>query len=375
MNIQKACRILCSRVLLVLVAGLAFAPPAHAAGGSLSRKQSTTYTVVFHSGKKGATVSQKFRYGAKKPLRGNTFSKKGRVFRGWSRKATGSVAYRDRQVVCDLAPKSKTKVHLYARWAVRKYYVRFDANGGKGSMADQKLAYGKAARLKGNTFSRKNYVFLGWAKSAKAATPTYKSGQSVKNLTHKGGVVMLYAVWAKLGKENVVLCLGDSITRGIRCEGLPYPSRLAKLCGRKVVNYGNGGKTAAYGASIAEKALIAEGPGAVCILFGANDAVQNIHHRTVKENLRSIIRLCRQYNATPIIATPTPQIWDHAPYNENIKVIAADVRALAREEGAILVDLNVAFGDGRKYLNPDDGLHLSNAGGDLMAREFYRALP
>ena len=54
--------------------------------------------------------------------------------------------------------------------------------------------------------------------------------------------------------------------------------------------------------------------------------------------------------------------------------IAQHVRALAREEGVPLVDLNAAFGDGKKYLNPSDGLHLNNAGGDLVARKFNEAI-
>jgi lysophospholipase L1-like esterase len=241
-------------------------------------------------------------------------------------------------------------------------------------MADQKFAYGKAKCLRKNTFKRTGYAFLGWAKSAKATKATYKNRKKVKNLSTTGGIVILYAVWNKLGKKNVVLCPGDSITKGIRCEGLPYPTRLANLCGRKVVNYGNGGKTSAYGAGIAESALIQEGPGTVCILFGANDATQNAYHLDVKENLRTIISLCRKYKATPVIATPTPQIWDHARYNANVKLLAADVRALGREERITVVDLNLAFGNGKKYLNPLDGLHLSDAGGDLMANMFYEAI-
>ncbi len=366
----KSCRVLFSRLAGVLLAACAVAP-LHAADSS---QPAISYTVVFHASAKGATVSQTFRYGKKKALRANTFAKTGHAFKGWSPKVSGPVAYGDRQVVYNLASKSGAKVHLYAQWAAIRYSVRFNPNKGVGTMADQKFVYGKAKRLRKNTFKRKGYAFLGWAKSATAKKATYKNRKAVKNLSNKGGVVVLYAVWNKLGKKNVVLCLGDSITRGIRCEGLPYPTRLAKLSGRKVVNYGNGGKTSAYGAGIAKRALIAEGPGTVCILFGANDAVQNAYHLDVKENLRHIIRLCRQYAATPVIATPTPQIWDHAQYNANVKLLAADVRALGREEHVAVVDLNMAFGNGKRYINPLDGLHLSDAGGDLIANMFYKAI-
>jgi lysophospholipase L1-like esterase len=183
----------------------------------------------------------------------------------------------------------------------------------------------------------------------------------------------LYAVWKKIGDPNVVLCLGDSITEGYRCIGLPYPSRLASMSGKSVRNYGKGGKLASYGAGIAEQALQKENPGIVCILFGANDAIHHVSPSETKENLRKIIRLCRKYNAQPIIATPTPQIGSHERFNSGVKAIASQVRSLAREENVTLVDLNSAFGSGKSYLNPADGLHLSDAGGNLMAREVYKA--
>jgi lysophospholipase L1-like esterase len=201
----------------------------------------------------------------------------------------------------------------------------------------------------------------------------YTNRQAVRSLTCNGGIVTLYAVWVKLGDPGVVLCLGDSITAGMYCYGLPYPSRLARLCGRSVKNYGKGGQTAAWGASVIEGALRREGPGFVCVLFGAND-VHGGAAAATKENLRKIIRLCRQYHATPIIATPLPQRGKWARYNDKVRALANQIRSLAREESVPLVDLNSAFGDGSKHLNPSDGLHLNDAGGNLVAGQFNAAL-
>ncbi len=80
----------------------------------------------------------------------------------------------------------------------RTYKVAFYANakGVQGKMSAQKMTYGKAAKLQKNAFTRKGYVFLGWAKSAKGAV-AYKNTASVKNLMADGGTVKLYAVWAK----------------------------------------------------------------------------------------------------------------------------------------------------------------------------------
>jgi uncharacterized repeat protein (TIGR02543 family) len=85
-------------------------------------------------------------------------------------------------------------------WTPVTYTVRFDANGGtlaKGKkMSAQTFTPGKAATLRGNAFTRKGYVFIGWAKR-KDGPVAYKNGQSVKNLGKAGKTVTLYAVWAK----------------------------------------------------------------------------------------------------------------------------------------------------------------------------------
>ncbi len=333
------------------------------------------YTVVFDAnGATGSMADQTQYYNKKAQLPKNTFKYSGYVFMGWAKSKDGKVKYKNGATVKNLSSRNGAIVRLFARWAVKNYTIHFDANGGKGLMDDQAFSYGAAAKaLNKNVFTNGDQVFLGWARSATAKEPEFSNGKAVRNLTETGGVVTLYAIWRKLGDPNIVLCLGDSITEGYRCIGLPYPSRLAQLSGRTVRNYGKGGKLASYGASIAEDALRRENPGIVCILFGANDAIHHVSSSTTKENLRRIIRLCRKYNAKPIIATPTPQIGSHARFNSGVKAIASQVRSLAREENVALVDLNSAFGDGKKYLNPADGLHLSDAGGSLMAREFYRA--
>ena len=48
---------------------------------------------------------------------------------------------------------------LYAHWSANQYFVSYDANGGRGSMADQVCMYGTALNLRKNTFSRDGYRF------------------------------------------------------------------------------------------------------------------------------------------------------------------------------------------------------------------------
>ena len=94
---------------------------------------------------------------------------------------------------------------LYALWAVPKYRVKYNRNGGtlpKGrKMAAQTLTYGTAAKLCKNVFKApKGKVFAGWAVSkanAKKGVIAYENAQKVSNLRTDGKTTTLYAVWAK----------------------------------------------------------------------------------------------------------------------------------------------------------------------------------
>ena len=55
----------------------------------------------------------------------------------------------------------------YAQWrptstGTKSYYIRYDANGGKGSMADTKVVYGTSTAIRSNTYTRDGYTFGGW---------------------------------------------------------------------------------------------------------------------------------------------------------------------------------------------------------------------
>ena len=59
------------------------------------------------------------------------------------------------------------------------YKVRYNANGGSGTMTDQSFTYNTAQNLKSNTFKRAGYYFTGWNGNG----TNYTNGQSVINLT------------------------------------------------------------------------------------------------------------------------------------------------------------------------------------------------
>ncbi len=92
------------------------------------------------------------------------------------------------------------------------YSVKFNANGGTGTMANESFTSGTAQALTANAFTRTGYTFQGWATSASGAK-VYNDGQSVSNLTETiGGVVNLYAVWKARLYMVINLSSGSSST-------------------------------------------------------------------------------------------------------------------------------------------------------------------
>ena len=333
------------------------------------------WTVRFHAnGGTGTMADETFVWGSRRALTANAFSRSGYEFVGWSRRKGGQVEFTNKQAVSNLASAPNGVVTLYAVWQGVFYTVVFHSEFHHGTTMRQTLRYGTKEALRANPFTCSGHEFAGWSKTPGGALFKHDR-QEVQNLTPDAGrEIHLYALWAVVNDPGVVLCLGDSITQGYACAGLPYPARLARLSGLTVINRGVGGTTSGDGLRTAERNIVAAQAATVCIQFGANDAIHGISARTTKENLRQIIRLCRKYDCRPILATPTHQSGRHARFNDGVNDIVAAVRALAREEDVTLVDLNAAFGGNDRYLNPDDGLHLSEAGGDLMARMFYEAL-
>ena len=99
-------------------------------------------------------------------------------------------------IVTDTAPENALgDVTLTALWDQKIYYVRFNANGGIGTMNDELFRYGVSQALTANAFTRDGYTFVGWATS-ETGSIAYADGDAVLNLSQTdGSIVNLYAVW------------------------------------------------------------------------------------------------------------------------------------------------------------------------------------
>ncbi|MGM9879153.1 MAG: BspA family leucine-rich repeat surface protein [Bacilli bacterium] len=100
-----------------------------------------------------------------------------------------------------------------------KYTVKYNANGGKGTMKNSTFVYNQTGKLSKNTFTREHYTFKGWSTKPTSNQVVYNDEAEVKNLTDVyHGVVNLYAVWQpEIHTVNVVVQNGtvDTATKSI----------------------------------------------------------------------------------------------------------------------------------------------------------------
>ena len=107
-----------------------------------------------------------------------------------------------------------------ATWTANTYSVRFNANGGSGSMSNQNFTYGVAQNLTSNGFTAPSEKsFGGWTTNSDGTGDLYTNGQSVSNLSStQGAVVDLYAKWVDCDLYTVTLKVnGDTwktVTQG-----------------------------------------------------------------------------------------------------------------------------------------------------------------
>lgn len=156
------------------------------------------YSVKFDAnGGTGSISNQPFTYGTAQNLTVNSMTRTGHSFAGWNTKANGTgTLYGDGANVTGLTVVNGTTVTLYAQWTENSYTVRFDANGGIGSMADQQHSYNAAQTLTPNAFTKTGYSFAGWNTKSNGSGTSYAGGASVKNLSAvKDETVTLYAMW------------------------------------------------------------------------------------------------------------------------------------------------------------------------------------
>lgn len=180
-----------------------------------------------------------------------------------------------------------------------------------------------------------------------------------------------YGAGYDFGENNsdVVLVMGDSITEGGFSGRAPWPSRFAAASGKSVINDAAAGATSVYGSSRIDGLLAATKPGFVIIGFGANDAILSRSPDGTAAQIEQMIVAAQNNSTIPVVATVMPMAGGRSIYNGTVNAINERIKGIAKQYNVRVVDLYNAVGNdpGQYYA---DGLHLNNAGEDLVALEY-----
>lgn len=153
---------------------------------------------------KGTMSNSTCVYGTAKNLTAIAYSLTGYSFNGWNTKSDGTgTNYADKASVSTLTTTSGATVHLYAKWKANTYTIEYNANGGSGTMPNATHTYDSTKSLTKNTFTKENYMFMGWSTSSNGDVE-YTDEESVKNLA-TSGTITLYAVWMHKGTIRIMV--------------------------------------------------------------------------------------------------------------------------------------------------------------------------
>ena len=169
------------------------------------------------------------------------------------------------------------------------------------------------------------------------------------------------------GKEvTKVVVLGDSITAGLGAT--PYPSIMANILGKPVINEGQNGRTSAEGLAFVRGALARHQPSHLVVLLGTNDAILGSSQFGAGQNVQAIVDIAREQDIEVIVGT-IPPITRTKTENDRSRAISG---YLADVGGARIVDIRGEFGEDTTLLF--DGVHPNNAGQNIIAVAFAERL-
>lgn len=168
----------------------------NAAAVFYAKWSANSYTVSFNAnGGSGSQSSMTKTGGVALTLPSSTtFTNTGKHITAWRLNSASGTSY-----ALGGSYTANSAATFYANWVYNTYSIKFNANGGSGSMSNESMTYGTSKALTANAFTREGYRFLGWATSS-GGSVVYTDGQSVNNLTTVNeGTVNLYAVWQASG--------------------------------------------------------------------------------------------------------------------------------------------------------------------------------
>ncbi len=100
----------------------------------------------------------------------------------------------DYEIIIDVDNQNQTaSIRDSFKKVGKKYTVKYDSNGGNGSIDEQEVRAGFSVTLKENNFSKEDYHFVGWSEQKSSGATIYSAGSKYRPEKD----VTLYAIWSK----------------------------------------------------------------------------------------------------------------------------------------------------------------------------------
>jgi acyl-CoA thioesterase-1 len=189
--------------------------------------------------------------------------------------------------------------------------------------------------------------------------------------------LLLAAACQASNDDQTILIVGDSLSSGYGVdEQLSWVALLqnqlaAEGYGYRVINASISGDTTGGGLRRLPRALEQYQPGIVLIQLGGNDGLRGTPIPVIRDNLATMIEMCREIGARVLLAGMYMPPNYGGPYTKDF----ADVyRDLADDYGTALITFfmeNVAL---EPALMQDDGIHPNTDGQPILLKNVWPVL-
>ena len=118
-----------------------------------------------------------------------------------------------------LTTKQNTVLKADIHFVPNKYQIKYDLNGGTGTISSTACTYDETSNITNTVPSREKYNFKGWSKNREDLANLIHANDPVKNwATGDGDVVTLYAQWEKIKKTVEIEISPDELSEGEDAE-------------------------------------------------------------------------------------------------------------------------------------------------------------
>ena len=171
---------------------------------------------------------------------------------------------------------------------------------------------------------------------------------------------------SKQSNTGIIICFGDSLTFGTGAsKGMDYPSQLAKMIGRPVINKGIPGDTTSRALWRLKRDVLSKNPDMVLITLGGNDLKNGVSKDIAFSNLKQIVQTIQDQDAKVIIGGLRFPGMDRG--------FGKGYEDLAKHTGALLIP-DIFSGIVNNPSLMSDPIHPNNSGYRVIAQRFSNAI-